>query len=81
MDYVTALHEFGHVLDRRAAKLFACDDTASDLVMEAAAWGWALKHIDRGVTGEMSDTLRREIGRCWASNLCIRHFRPSTRSA
>lgn len=81
MDYLTAMHELGHVLDRRAAKLHGNEDTASEIVMEAAAWAWALKHVDRTVTGEMSEALRREIGRCWASNLCIRYFRPNTRSA
>lgn len=81
MDYLTSLHEFGHVLDRRAAKLSTADDTASEIVMEAAAWAWALRHIDRAVIGEMSESLRHEIGRCWASFLCIQHFRPNTKSA
>lgn len=85
MDYVVALHEFGHVLDRRAARLYAREgdepaDTANEIVMEAAAWAWALKHLDRTVVGEMSEPLRREIGRCWASALCIRYFRPRTHS-
>lgn len=80
-DYLTALHEFGHVLDRRAAKLYSqggYEDTATELVMEAAAWAWGLKHADREVVGEMSEPLRREIGRCWASFLCIKFFRPTT---
>lgn len=82
MDYAASMHELGHVLDRRAAKLHGYEDTASEIVMEAAAWAWALKHLDRTIIGEMTETLRREIGLCWASALCIHYFqRPSTKSA
>lgn len=81
LDYLIAMHEFGHVLDRRAAKLYnqgGYEDSSTEIVMEAAAWAWGLKHLDRAVVGEMSEPLRREIGRCWASFLCIKFFRPTT---
>lgn len=56
IDYLVALHEFGHILSPMANHLFAnhmpLERTAA---MEAAAWAWAVQAAEPEVFDEMTD--------------------------
>lgn len=80
IDYLCALHEFGHILYRPSAMRheIAHLDIATELTCEAAAWGWAIKHVDPAVVPCMTPSLRGQIGGCWTSFIMHRDFRPTT---
>lgn len=80
MAYLAALHEFGHILYPPSAKRHerAHADLAVEVTCEAAAWGWALKHVDHHVVPMITPAIRREIGACWTSFFYDHNFRPIT---
>lgn len=76
IDYLSALHEFGHIVYQPSSKRVwaAPTDQKAELVCEAAAWAWALGNVDPAVVRRMSPTLRNEIGGCWTSFFHQRDF-------
>lgn len=79
IDYLCALHEFGHILYRPSAMRHeaAGDDIAVEVTCEAAAWGWALKHVDPVVVPRMTKHLRSQIAGCWSSFIKDLDWRPN----
>lgn len=82
IDYLCALHEFGHILYRPSAARHEASAgcIAVEMTCEAAAWGWALKHVDPAAVPVMTNRLRADIGGCWTSFFRDRDFRPNTKS-
>ena len=65
MDYLAALHEFGHMVCPRAAA--AGNHIATE---EAAAWDWALAHMPRPFRQQLTGKHYDLMGGAWAS--CLR---------
>lgn len=80
IDYLTALHELGHLIYRPSSmRVWASSsDLKAEIVCEAAAWAWALDNVDPRVVTRMTPALRDEIGGCWTSFFHLIDFRPST---
>lgn len=79
VDYLASLHEIGHLVDPAASnrdKKYRDNfprgnrrDTQYDLmIVEAAAWAWALKHALPAVLKTVSRAEWRRIGNCWVSH-------------
>lgn len=77
IDYLISLHEIGHVVDRRATKLFAFDDQTSTIMCEAAAWAWAYRNVDQGACPVISRHARAVIAGLWSTYLPSRPNRES----
>lgn len=80
IDYLTALHELGHLIYRPSSMRVwaASSDLKAEIVCEAAAWAWALDNVDHRAVPKMTAALRDEIGGCWTSFFHLADFRPST---
>lgn len=77
--FLVALHEFGHLLDPTARKLWAQhpDVIAEYQACEAAAWGWALQNVpadlQRHLTkGEVFQTHRTLAWSAWQAVQALR---------
>jgi hypothetical protein len=83
IDYLVSLHELGHILDRASASRAenAANDLAVEMICEAAAWAWAIKHVSPGVVPKMTPDLRALISTCWSSFFAKADFRPNTKRA
>lgn len=83
IDYLCALHEFGHILYRPSAvrSEASAGCIAVEMTCEAAAWGWALKHVDHAAVPVMTKRLAADIGACLMSFFDSRDFRPNTKRA
>jgi antirestriction protein ArdC len=76
IDYLAALHEMGHIVDRVARGHERRLDRATTgkqagydmLVIEASAWAWALKTARPALVAAMTKTDWRRIGLCWAGH-------------
>lgn len=80
MDYMAALHELGHVIDpgarRRELTYQSAHDTGAArraiqyelLILEAAAWAWAVKVARPAILRTLSPAEWSKIGKCWASH-------------
>lgn len=66
--YLSALHEFGHVLDPHAFKAWHNPDVR-DVVCEAHAWQWAIEHALPETLAHATPDEMVEIGFMWASYL------------
>lgn len=44
VDYLVALHEFGHILSPLAVTLHNIGNLQEEMACEAAAWGWAFEN-------------------------------------
>jgi hypothetical protein len=76
VDYLLALHELGHIIDRRALSHCASAEAAAkgsaavyynEILGEAAAWAWARKHAKPELLAKMSKKDWLRIADCWAS--------------
>lgn len=80
MDYMAALHELGHIIDPAARKREVVYQTAHDsgesrrgikyelLLLEAAAWAWAVKTALPSILRSITPAEWSRIGKCWASH-------------
>lgn len=79
VDYLAALHEIGHLVDPAASnrdKKYRDNFPRSTrreaqydlMIVEAAAWAWALKHALPAVLKNVSRAEWRRIGNCWVSH-------------
>lgn len=64
MDYLAALHEFGHLIGPRAQAAYGHVATE-----EAAAWDWALVHIPTRFRRRLTRRHYDLVGSAWASCL------------
>lgn len=65
-DYLAALHELGHIVDPDAKRLHAKGNT---LPCEAAAWQWAIDHLDPLLVTRLSKATRKRVRNAWATYL------------
>ena len=77
IDYLISLHEIGHVVDRRATKLFHLDDETSTIMCEAAAWAWAYRNIDQVACPVVPRRTRAVVASLWSTYLPSRPNRES----
>lgn len=80
MDYLTSLHELGHVIDPGARRVRPGHEYPGSfssgnrqwgydcLVMEAAAWAWAIKVAVPSILRTLTPAEWSKIGKCWASH-------------
>lgn len=75
IEYLAALHELGHLVDRRSRThrhrweyAAGKDVDYEHLLDEAAAWAWALRAAKPSVLEGMTKTDWRRLGACWASH-------------
>ncbi len=76
LDYLVGLHELGHIVSpssraagRRQMKAKNANGVEAEaMACEAAAWAWAVRHADPKIV-TLTETLRAEVGRLWASHL------------
>lgn len=82
LEYMGALHEFGHILSPRARNFQKRWDRGGTiysteyddcLLMESAAWAWAARFCDEDLFELISQTTWKQIG------TCIMTYLPSTR--
>lgn len=59
--YLVALHELGHVVDRRARRWNDRDDLYGTAVCEGFAWAWAAKKADRSFPLSQADWARAGV--------------------
>jgi hypothetical protein len=74
IDYLASLHEIGHIVDpaarRRDQRELGSTGRSGQyeaLLMEAAAWAWALKNARPVILQAFTKTDWRRVGTCWAS--------------
>lgn len=80
MDYMAAMHELGHVIDPAARKREVNFKAAyingtgnrvikyELLILEAAAWAWAVKTAQPLILKALTPAEWTRIGKCWASH-------------
>lgn len=70
IDYLVALHEFGHILSPVAVHLFSnhmpLERTAA---MEAAAWAWAVQAAEPEVFDEMTEKDWTHVAKSMVSHI------------
>lgn len=68
-DYLVSLHEIGHVVDRRASKLWLTENQTNAILCEASAWAWAYRNVDRQACPVIPRHTRNAIAGLWSTYL------------
>lgn len=74
-DYLAALHEIGHLVDpvarehemRWSRSKGKRHTDAETLMVEAAAWAWAVRNAKPAILKAVTKADWRRVGMCWAS--------------
>lgn len=56
--YLSGLHEVGHIVDRKSVRYW---DSGDELLCEAAAWAWAIKHARSTLLRKITERGWREV--------------------
>lgn len=67
IEYLAALHEIGHICDRSARSWHERPGVRSEMMNEAAAWGWAVEHADPYLLSKLNAADWRHVGALWAT--------------
>jgi hypothetical protein len=71
IDYLTALHEIGHVVAPIAHECSPADSLSGRLAIEGAAWGWALENADPYFADRMSGADWRSLLEMFSSHATV----------